>query len=56
MIEAHAFSMYFVGNLMFIMMLGWGKEHDHKEIIEHLGVLASKYTGIDLSEIKSKKI
>lgn len=26
MIEAHAFSMYFVGNLMFIMMLGWGKE------------------------------
>ena len=34
-------------------VLGWGKEHDHKEIIEHLGVLASKYTGIDLSETKS---
>jgi len=26
MIEAHAFSMYFVGNLMFILMIGWGKE------------------------------
>ena len=29
MIEAHAFSMYFVGNLMFMMMLGWGKEHSN---------------------------
>lgn len=26
MIEAHAFSMYFVGNLMFLLMIGWGKE------------------------------
>ena len=29
MIEAHAFSMYFVGNLMFMMMLGWGKERNN---------------------------
>ncbi len=34
-------------------VLGWGTEHDRKEVIEHLGVLASKYTGVDLSETKS---
>lgn len=34
-------------------VLGWETEHDRKEVIEHLGVLASKYTGIDLSETKS---
>lgn len=34
-------------------VLGWETEHDHKEVIEHLGVLASKYTGVDLSETKS---
>lgn len=34
-------------------VLGWGKEHDHKEVIEHLGVLAAKYSGTDLSETKS---
>lgn len=25
-IEAHAFSMYFVGNLMYLLMIGWGEE------------------------------
>lgn len=28
-------------------------EYDRKEVIEHIGVLASRYTGVDLSEIKS---
>ena len=28
-------------------------EHDRKEVIEHLGLLASKYTNVDLSETKS---
>lgn len=28
-------------------------EHDRKEVIEHLGVLAAKYSGADLSETKS---
>ena len=28
-------------------------EHDRKEVIEHLGVLAAKYTDVDLSETKS---
>lgn len=31
----------------------WGEKHDRKEVIEHLGVLAAKYTGGDLSETKS---
>lgn len=34
-------------------VLGWGTEHDRKEVVEHLGILASKYTGVDLSETKS---
>lgn len=34
-------------------MLGWGTEHDRKEVIEHLGILATKYTGLDLTETKS---
>lgn len=34
-------------------VLGWGTEHDRKEVIEHLGVLAKKYTNVDLSKIKS---
>ena len=29
------------------------EEHVRKEVVEHLGILASKYTGIDLSEAKS---
>ena len=28
-IEAHAFSMYFIGNVMFLLMLGWGKDREH---------------------------
>ena len=31
----------------------WGEEHERKEVMEHLGVLAAKYTGVDLSAIKS---
>jgi len=29
MIEAHGFSMFYVGNLMFILMIGWGKEQSN---------------------------
>lgn len=43
----------FVEEYAIYPVLGWGKEHDRKEVIEHLGILASKYTGIDLSETKS---
>ena len=28
MIESHAFSMYFVGNLMYLIMIGWGQQKD----------------------------
>ena len=28
MVESHGFSMFFVGNLMFILMIGWGKERN----------------------------
>lgn len=28
MIESHAFSMYFVGNLMFLIMIGWGEKEN----------------------------
>lgn len=34
-------------------VLAWGEEHDRKEVIEHLGVLAANYTDVDLSETKS---
>ena len=34
-------------------VLGWDAEHDRKEVIEHLGILAATYTGVDLSETKS---
>lgn len=34
-------------------VIGWEMEYDRKEVIEHLGILAAKYTGVDLSEIKS---
>lgn len=43
----------FVEEYAIYPVIGWGMEHDRKEVIEHLGVLASKYTGTDLSEIKS---
>lgn len=31
----------------------WGQENDRREVVEHLGILAAKYTGVDLSETKS---
>lgn len=31
----------------------WGQEHDRREVVEHLGILAAKYTSVDLSETKS---
>lgn len=31
----------------------WGQEHDRREVVEHLGILAAQYTGVDLSETKS---
>ena len=34
-------------------ILGWDNDHDRKEVVEHLGLLAAKYTGVDLSETKS---
>lgn len=34
-------------------VIGWGVKHDRKEVIEHLGILASEYSGVDLSETKS---
>lgn len=43
----------FVEEFAVYPVLGWGTEHDRKEVVEHLGILASKYTGVDLSETKS---
>ena len=43
----------FVEEYAIYPVIGWGTEHERKEVIEHLGILASKYTGVDLSEIKS---
>jgi len=43
----------FVEEYAIYPVLGWGTEHDRKEVIEHLGVLASDYSGVDLSETKS---
>ena len=34
-------------------ILEWDNDHDRKEVVEHLGLLAAKYTGVDLSETKS---
>lgn len=34
-------------------VLGFDAEHDRNEVIEHLGVLAARYTNVDLSDIKS---
>ncbi len=31
----------------------WETEHDRKEVVEHLGLLAAKYTDVDLSSIRS---
>lgn len=45
----------FVEEYAIYPVLGWDAEpeFDRKEVIEHLGILAAKYTGVDLSEIKS---
>ncbi len=43
----------FVEEYAIYPVLGWHTEHDRKEIVEHLGILATKYTGMDLSETKS---
>ena len=43
----------FVEEYAIYPVIGWGTEHERKEVIEHLGILASKYTGVDLSETKS---
>ena len=34
-------------------LFGEDTEHDRREVIEHLGVLTAKYTGVDLSDTKS---
>lgn len=33
----------------------WDAEHDRGEVVEHLGLLAAKYTNCDLSEIRSMR-
>lgn len=43
----------FVEEYAIYPLIGWKMEHDRNEVIEHLGSLASKYTNVDLSEIKS---
>lgn len=43
----------FVEEYAIYPVFGWGTEHDRNEVIEHLGILASKYTGEDLSETRS---
>lgn len=34
-------------------LLGLDTDHDRREVVEHLGMLAARYTGVDLSETKS---
>lgn len=43
----------FVEEYALYPVLGWGTEHDRTEVVEHLGILASKYTGVDLSDTRS---
>lgn len=43
----------FVEEYAIYPVIGWGTERNRKEVIEHLGILASKYTDVDLSETKS---
>jgi hypothetical protein len=43
----------FVEEYAIYPVIGWEMKHERKEVIEHLGILASKYTGVDLSETKS---
>lgn len=32
---------------------GWDTDHNRREVVEHLGILAAKYSGVDLSPIRS---
>ena len=34
-------------------IMGDGTDYDRKDVVEHLGILAAKYSGVDLSETKS---
>lgn len=43
----------FVEEYAIYPVVGEEIEIDRKEVIEHLGILAAKYTGVDLSDIKS---
>ena len=43
----------FVEEYAIYPVFAWGAEHDRKEVIEHLGRLAAKYTEVDLSGTKS---
>lgn len=43
----------FVEEYAIYPVIGCGEEPDRKEVVEHLGLLAAKYTGVDLSETKS---
>lgn len=43
----------FVEEFAIYPLMEWGQEHDRREVVEHLGVLAAKYTGVDLSETRS---
>lgn len=43
----------FVEEYAIYPVLGWDAEPDRKEVVAHLGILAAKYTGLDLSETKS---
>lgn len=43
----------FVEEYAMYPVLADGAELDRREVIEHLGVLAAKYTGVDLSQTKS---
>lgn len=43
----------FVEEYAIYPVLGWDAEPNRKEVVAHLGILAAKYTGIDLAETKS---
>ena len=43
----------FVEEYAIYPLFEWGQPHDRREVVEHLGVLAGRYSGVDLSETKS---
>lgn len=43
----------FVEEYAIYPLFEWGQAHDRREVVEHLGVLAGRYSGVDLSETKS---